>query len=179
MEALRSVCRGIDRISQGFAWISDWLVLFAVLISAANAVVRYLFSYSSNAFLEVQWYMFGAMVLLGAAYTLRMNEHVRVDLIYSAVSPRTQLWIDIVGFAVFFLPVMIYLTWLSWPFFWQSFKSGEYSNSPGGLILWPAKMLVPMGFGLLTLQGFSELAKRILALEGVIEIDARYEKPVQ
>lgn len=179
MEGLRSLCRAIDRVSAGFAWISDWLVLFAVLVSAGNALVRYLFSYSSNAFLEVQWYMFGAMVLLGASYTLRMNEHVRVDLVYSSLSERGQLWIDIIGLLFFFLPVMVYLTWLSWPFFLQSFKSGEASSNPGGLILWPAKVLVPLGFALLTLQGISELVKRILALEGAIEIDAKYEKPVQ
>ena len=179
MEGLRSFCRAIDKISAGFAWIADWLVLFAVLVSAGNAIVRYLFSYSSNAFLEVQWYMFGAMVFLGASYTLRMNEHVRVDLVYSWVSERTQLWIDIAGFVLFFLPVMIYLTYLSVPFFLGSWKSGESSSNPGGLILWPAKILVPLGFALLTLQGISELLKRILALEGVIEIDTKYEKPVQ
>lgn len=179
MEGLRSVYRAIDHVSAAFARIADWLILFAVLVSASNAIVRYLFSYSSNAFLEVQWYMFGAVVFLGASYTLRMNEHVRVDLVYSSLSERGQLWIDIVGFTIFFLPVMMYLTYLSWPFFYQSFRNGESSSSPGGLILWPAKMMVPLGFALLTLQGISELLKRILALEGAIEIDTKYEKPVQ
>jgi TRAP-type mannitol/chloroaromatic compound transport system permease small subunit len=179
MQPLKQICRAIDRVSGGFAWVADWLVLLAVLVSAGNAIVRYLFSYSSNAFLEVQWYMFGAIVLLGASYTLRMNEHVRVDLFYSARSPRGQLWTDIIGLIFFFLPVMIYLTYLSVPFFLLSFRTGEASNNPGGLILWPAKILVPLGFALLTLQGVSELVKRILALQGTIELDTTYEKPVQ
>lgn len=171
--------RGVDRLS-GFAGaIAAYLVLAACMISAANALVRYLFSYSSNGFLEIQWYLFGALVFLGASHTLRMNEHVRVDLIYSAVSERTKLWIDIVGLVLFFLPVTIYLTYLSVPFFAQSWRINEVSNNAGGLVVWPAKLILPVGFVLLTLQGVSELIKRILALQGLIEIDIKYEKPVQ
>lgn len=179
MDGLRQVSRVIDDLSARAAKVADWLVLLAVLVSAGNAMVRYTFSYSSNAFLEVQWYMFGALVLLGASHTLRMNEHVRVDLVYGSLSERAQVWVDVVGLVLFFLPVVSYLTWLSVPLFWQSFRAGEVSNSAGGLIVWPAKLLIPLGFGMLTLQGLSELIKRCLVLQGEMTLDARYEKPVQ
>jgi TRAP-type mannitol/chloroaromatic compound transport system permease small subunit len=139
-------------------WIGKavtWLVLAAVLISAGNATLRKALDMSSNAWLELQWQMFGAIVLLGAAATLRRNEHVRVDIVYSSVSDRTRLWIDVIGFVVFFLPVTVFLTGLTSPFFWRSFVSGEVSNNAGGLILWPAKLVLPLGFALLTLQGLS------------------------
>ena len=125
MKALLAVSRAVDRLSAGAARIADWLVLFACLISAGNAGMRYLFSYSSNGFLEIQWYLFGALVFLGASHTMRMNEHVRVDLVYSSVSDRARLWIDALGFVLFFLPVTIYLTWLSVPFARQSVISQE------------------------------------------------------
>lgn len=179
MAALLAFSRAVDRLNAGAAWIATWLVLFACVVSAGNAVVRYLFSYSSNAFLEVQWYMFGAVVLLGAAYTLRMNEHVRVDLVYSSISEEKQVWVDIVGFVLFFLPVTLYLTWISVPLFTQSFRSQEMSSSAGGLIVWPAKLLVPLGFALLTLQGISELIKRIAIVQGRMRLEIKYEKPVQ
>ena len=179
VEAARLVSRAIDRLSLGAAWIADWLVLLACLTSAGNALIRYTFNYSSNAFLEIQWYMFGALVFLGASYTFRMNEHVRVDLIYSSLSEEKQVWIDIVGLILFFLPVIGYLTYLSLPLFTQSFRSGEMSNSAGGLILWPAKLLIPLGFALLFLQGISELIKRVLVVEGKMRLDVKYEKPVQ
>ena len=179
MRALLSASRAIDRLSAAAAVLADWLVLFAVLISAGNATIRYLFNMSSNGWLEIQWYMFGALVFLGAAHTLRMNEHVRVDLVFSSLSERGQTWIDVIGFTFFFLPVTLFLSWLSFPFFYQSFRSGEMSNSAGGLILWPAKMLVPLGFALLTLQGVSELIKRVLILQGRMSLEAKYEKPLQ
>src|SRR5918997_680739 len=131
MKALLAVSRAVDRLSAGAGRIADWLVLFACLISAGNAGMRYLFSYSSNGFLEIQWYLFGALVFLGASHTLRMNEHVRVDLVYSWVSDRTRLWIDAVGFAVFLIPVCLCLTYLCTPFFVRSFQIGEVSNNPG------------------------------------------------
>lgn len=179
MEALRLFSRSVDRLSGWAGAIASVLVLAACLVSAGNASIRYLFSYSSNGWLEIQWYMFGALVFLGAANTLRMNEHVRVDLVYSSLSVRNQTWIDVIGFVFFFLPVTMYLTRLSFPFFYQSLRSGEVSNSAGGLILWPAKMLIPLGFALLTLQGLSELVKRILVLQGRAELEVRYEKPLQ
>lgn len=173
------ITRVIDGISDVFGFIAKWLVLLACLVSAGNAVVRYLISYSSNGLLEIQWYMFGGVVLLGAAQTLRLNEHVRVDLLYSNVSDKARLWIDIFGFTVFLLPVMAYLMYLTWPFFVSSFESKEMSMNAGGLILWPAKLLLPVGFALLFLQGLAELAKRIAALTGAMRIDTHYEAPLQ
>ena len=129
------ITRAIDWLSDVAGYIAKWLVLLACLISAGNAVVRYLISYSSNGLLEIQWYMFGGIVLLGAAQTLRLNEHVRVDLLYSAVSDRARLWIDIVGITIFLLPVTAFLTFLTWPFFANSFRLGEMSMNAGGLIL--------------------------------------------
>ncbi len=173
------ITKVIDNVSDVAGYIAKWLVLLACLVSAGNAIVRYLISYSSNGLLEIQWYMFGGIVLLGAAQTLRLNEHVRVDLMYSAVSDRTRLWIDIVGITIFLLPVMTFLVYLTWPFFANSFRSSEVSMNAGGLILWPAKLLLPLGFALLFLQGLAELAKRIAALAGAIRIDTHYEAPLQ
>lgn len=171
--------RAIDGISDAFGFIAKWLVLLACLVSAGNATVRYLISYSSNGLLEIQWYMFGGIVLLGAAQTLRLNEHVRVDLLYSSVSERGRLWIDVFGLSIFLLPVMGYLFYLTWPFFMTSFRSGELSMNAGGLILWPAKALLPLGFALLFFQGLAELAKRIAALAGTMRLDTHYEAPLQ
>ena len=179
MSRLLRLSRVIDAISARAGYIAEWLVLGACLISAGNATVRYLFSYSSNAFLEIQWYLFGALVFLGAAHTLRLNEHVRVDVVYSSISDRARLWIDAVGFSLFFLPVCLYLTYLSLPFFVHSWQSGEFSNNAGGLILWPIKLVLPLGFALLTLQGVSELIKRVAALHGDMTLDTHYEKPLQ
>lgn len=176
---IEKLTRVADGISDVASYIAKWLVLLACLVSAGNAVVRYLISFSSNGLLEIQWYMFGAIVLLGAAQTLRLNEHVRVDLLYSWVSDRTRLWIDIFGFTIFLLPVMAYLTYLTLPFFLQSFESKEMSMNAGGLILWPAKALLPAGFIVLFIQGLAELAKRIAAMTGAIRIDTHYEAPLQ
>jgi len=171
--------RVIDRLSDVFGLIAKWLVLLACLVSATNAIVRYLINYSSNGFLEIQWYMFAGIVLLGAAQTLRLNEHVRVDLVYSSVSDKGRLWIDIFGIIIFLLPVTIYLTYLTWPFFYTSFVSRDYSMNAGGLILWPVKALLPLGFASLVLQGVAELIKRIAALSGAVKVDTHYEAPLQ
>jgi TRAP-type mannitol/chloroaromatic compound transport system permease small subunit len=179
MSILLRISRTIDTVNAWFGRISDWFVLIAILISAGNAISRYLIGYSSNALLEIQWYLFGGMVLLGASYTLKMNEHVRVDVIYSQLSETGQLIVDIFGFIVFFLPAMAFLAWLSWPVFVTSFQSGETSNNYGGLIRWPIMLALPLGFTLLTLQGVSELIKRIAALLGRIKIDIHYEQPLQ
>lgn len=179
MGALLAFSQAIDWLNEKFGRVADYCVLAACLISAGNATVRYLLSYSTNGLLEIQWYLFGALVLLGAPYTLQKNEHVRVDLLYMAVSPRARLWIDTVGFVVILIPAGIYLTFLSFPFFWQSFISDEVSQNAGGLTLWPAKLLLPLGFALLTLQGVSELIKRIGGLTGTIEVETTYEKPLQ
>jgi TRAP-type mannitol/chloroaromatic compound transport system permease small subunit len=179
MPAFLAISRRIDELSNTAGRIAEWLVLGACLISASNATMRYLFSSSSNAWLEIQWYMFGALVFLGAAHTLRVNEHVRVDIVYSSLSDRARLWIDAIGFIVFLIPVGVYLTYLSIPFFVRSFQLGEYSNNAGGLILWPIKLVLPLGFALLTLQGVSELIKRLAALHGDLALDTHYEKPLQ
>jgi TRAP-type mannitol/chloroaromatic compound transport system permease small subunit len=169
----------IDRLNEKFGVIANWLVLFACLISAGNAGSRYLFSESSNGWLEVQWYMFAGMVLLGGPYTLKMNEHVRVDLLYGLVSERTRIWIDIVCGILFLMPFCVILIYFTWPWFVESWRLGEESSNAGGLIRWPVKLVLPVGFTLMALQGFSEIIKRIAALEHVIDIDFKYEKPLQ
>jgi TRAP-type mannitol/chloroaromatic compound transport system permease small subunit len=171
--------RVIDGLSDAFGFVAKWLVLLACVVSAGNATIRYLFNYSSNGWLEIQWYMFAGIVFLGAAQTLRLNEHVRVDLLYSAVSDRTRLWIDIVGIILFLLPAMTYLTYMTIPFFLNSWRLQEISSNAGGLILWPVKAILPLGFLLLLLQGVAELAKRIAALVGVVALDTHYEAPLQ
>jgi TRAP-type mannitol/chloroaromatic compound transport system permease small subunit len=169
----------IDRMNDWFGTIANWLVLLAALISAGNASIRYVLSNSSNAWLEVQWYMFAAMVLLGGAYTLKVNEHVRVDLVYGWVSERTRLWIDLLGGVMFLLPMCLVLIYFTWPWFIESFRSGEGSNNAGGLIRWPVKLLLPVGFALLGLQGVSEIIKRAAALNGAYQLKYKYETPLQ
>jgi TRAP-type mannitol/chloroaromatic compound transport system permease small subunit len=173
------ITRVIDHLSDAFGFIAKWLVLLACLVSAGNATIRYLFNYSSNGLLEIQWYMFAGIVFLGASQTLRLNEHVRVDLVYSAVSDRARLWIDIIGIVFFLLPAMVYLLYLTTPFFLNSWRLQESSSNAGGLILWPVKMILPLGFLLLLLQGLAELAKRIAGLAGIVKIDTHYEAPLQ
>jgi TRAP-type mannitol/chloroaromatic compound transport system permease small subunit len=179
MAALLKLCAGIDWFNEKFAIVANWLVLFACVISAGNAAVRYLLSYSSNGWLEVQWYMFAGMVLLGGPYTLKMNEHVRVDLFYGMASERVRLWIDIVGGLLFLMPICLILIHFTWPWFVDSWEIGEQSSNAGGLIRWPVKFLLPFGFALMALQGISEIIKRIAALEHVIDADFKYEKPLQ
>lgn len=179
MHTLLSLSGVIDAISKKLGQIADYLVLFCALISAGNAMIRYLFSYSSNGWLEIQWYMFAGIVLLGTSYTLKMNEHVRVDLVYGSVTETKRLWIDIIGIIFFLLPVCLYFTVSCWPFFYASYVGGEMSSNAGGLLRWPVKLLLVIGFGFLFLQGISELIKRIAALLGVVKIDTTYEKPLQ
>jgi TRAP-type mannitol/chloroaromatic compound transport system permease small subunit len=176
---LMPLARAIDRLGSGLGVIASWLVLLACLISAGNATIRYLFSSSSNAWLELQWYMFAGMVLLGSAYTLRVNEHVRVDLFYGAVSDRMRHWIDLVGGAVFLLPMCLVMVWFTWPWFVQSWTLNEASNNAGGLIRWPVILLLPVGFTLILLQGISEMIKRAAALRGFHQHEYAYEKPLQ
>jgi TRAP-type mannitol/chloroaromatic compound transport system permease small subunit len=179
VEVLLKLSRGIDYINDRFGEISNWLVLFACLISAGNAASRYLFSASSNAWLEVQWYMFAGMVLLGGPYTLKLNEHVRVDLLYSALSERARIWIDIIGALLFLLPICVILTYFTWPWFLESWRIDEMSSNAGGLIRWPVKLILPVGFALMALQGISELIKRVEALIHHHRLQFEYEKPVQ
>lgn len=169
----------VDGVSKAFAWIATWLVLLACLISAGNAMSRYAFSASSNAWLEIQWQMFAGIFLLGAPYVLCVNGHVRVDLFYGSASPRRKLWIDVFGIIFFLFPVMLTLTYFAWNFFLPAFHSGERSSNTGGLIFWPVKLLMPLGFGLVFLQGVSELIKRIAGLRGLADEPVEYEKPLQ
>jgi TRAP-type mannitol/chloroaromatic compound transport system permease small subunit len=179
MTVLLGFSRAIDWVNAQFGVVANWLVLLACLISAGNAFSRYLISVSSNGWLEIQWYMFAGMVLLGAPFTLRMNEHVRVDLFYGMVSERVRLWIDIIGGFLFLLPICLVLIYFTWPWFVDSWRINESSSNAGGLIRWPVKLLLPVGFGLMALQGISEIIKRIAALEHVIDAEFRYEKPLQ
>ena len=173
------ITRVIDGISDVFGFIAKWLVLLACLVSAGNAMVRYAYDLSSNGWLEAQWYMFAAMVMFGASYTLRRNEHVRVEIFYLYLTERGQLWLDLVGAIVFLIPVCLLLAALSWPFFAQSFAVDEWSGNAGGLVRWPIKLVLPVGFALIAAQGLSEVIKRIAALQGYVLIDAKYERPTQ
>jgi TRAP-type mannitol/chloroaromatic compound transport system permease small subunit len=168
LSALLSLSRLIDRFNEKVGHTFLWLVLATVLISAANAIVRKAFNYSSNSFLEIQWYLFSTIFLFLAGYTLLRNEHVRIDVIAGRLSKRTQAWIDILGTLFFLLPMAILLAWLGWPVFVDAFERHEVSTNAGGLIIWPARLLVPIGFVLLALQGISELIKRVAFLRGLI-----------
>ncbi len=168
METLLAFSRAVDWVTERLGKITIWCVLIAVLISAANAAVRYAFNTSSNAWLEIQWYLFSAIFLLCAGYTLLRNDHVRIDVISGHLSKRAQAWIDIIGIVFFLLPMAIIIGWLAWPFFVDSFQRDEMSGNAGGLVRWPVKLLIPIGFALLALQGVSELIKRIAYLCGRI-----------
>jgi len=170
----------IDALNARLGAAANWCVLIACLLCAGNAVSRYAFDLSSNAWLEAQWYLFAFIVMIGASHTLARNEHVRVDLVYSHVGERTQAWIDLVGTTLFLLPAVALLAWLSWPVFSESFAIGEVSNNAGGLLRWPVKLLLPLGFALLTMQGLSELIKRAAVLTGHrVVVPPHYERPLQ
>jgi TRAP-type mannitol/chloroaromatic compound transport system permease small subunit len=179
LQPLLKLSRAIDFVNDRFGEVANWLVLLACLISAGNAMSRYAFSLSSNAWLEVQWYMFAGMVMLGAPHTLKLNEHVRVDLLFSSVSERTRIWIDILGIIFFLFPICIILIYFTWPWFVESWQIEETSSNAGGLIRWPVKLVLPVGFALMVLQGISELIKRIEALIHHHRLQFEYEKPLQ
>lgn len=160
MRHLLSFAHLVDRLNGLMGRAVSWLILAMVLVSAGNAISRKTLQLSSNAFLEIQWYFFAGVFLLGAAYTLQKNEHVRIDILSARLSARGQAWLDILGGLLFLLPLCAVLIYFSGPFFWQAFLSREASSSPGGLILWPAKFLIPLGFSLLALQGVAEIIKR-------------------
>ncbi len=179
MKAFLSLSHGIDWLTDRFAVFAKWAVLASCFISAANAVVRYVFNYSSNAFTEIQWYLFAACVMLGAAQVMRVNEHVRVDVLYGMYSGRTQAKIDLAGMLLFVLPVMSVLVYYCLPLFLQMLRTGEMSSNAGGLIRWPAMMMLPLGFSLLLLQAVSEAIKRVAWLTHQYEGDFHYERPLQ
>ncbi|WP_157015701.1 TRAP transporter small permease subunit [Mesorhizobium xinjiangense] len=169
MAGLLALSRFIDRINEFIGKQVSWLILVAVLISAGNATVRKTFDISSNAWLELQWYLYGTVFMLAAAYTLKRNEHVRIDILANRLSKRTRDWIDLICHIVFLLPFVLLMVRLCWPWFWLSYNSGEMSSNAGGLILWPAKMMVLLGFILLTAQAFSEIIKRWGVIRGLID----------
>ena len=168
MSLLLRLSRAIDALNERVGKLVYWLVLVAVLVSAGNALMRYTFDVSSNAWLELQWYLFSAVFLLAAGYTLLHNEHVRIDVIISRFSPQTRAWVDLLGSLFFLLPMAVVILVLSWPMFVESFVRHEYSSDAGGLLRWPAKLLVPAGFLLLLLQALSEIIKRVAFLLGRI-----------
>ena len=194
--------RGIDALNYRFGVIANYLVLFAALLSAANAGFRYFinaliqlsrdyhflagiqslvswYGNNSNAFLEGQWYMCAGMVLFGAAWTLKVNEHVRVDLFYGWVSDRTRVWIDLLGGLFFLMPMCVVLAYVTWPWFVDAWFSGEVSTNAGGLPRWPVKFILPLGFALVALQGVSEIIKCIAAMTIGYRREHAYEKPLQ
>lgn len=167
MNALLKLSRRIDALTERVGQAALWLVLVVVLVSAVNAVMRYTINYSSNAFLEIQWYLFGMIFLSCGGYTFLRNEHVRIDLISGRFSKRGQTWIDIFGILFFLMPMAVAIMLLSWPVFIHAIESSEMSNSAGGLIVWPARLMIPAGFLLLIVQAISELIKRIGFLQGL------------
>jgi TRAP-type mannitol/chloroaromatic compound transport system permease small subunit len=177
--ALLKFALAVDWISKRLGWAAAVAVLAAALISAGNAFIRYSFDISSNAWLEIQWYLFAGIVMLGAPVVLALNEHVRVDLLYGRLKGNGPVYVDLFGLVVFLLPVMALLAWLSWPLLVKMYVSGEMSNNAGGLIRWPAMLMLPLGFGLMVLQGLAEIIKRVCYLKGLYQMDTHYEKPVQ
>ena len=168
MQPLLSFSKAVDRLTTRVGHAVYWLVLLAVLVSAGNAVIRYSLDRSSNAWLELQWYLFSAVFLLCAAYTLLENAHIRIDIVASRLQKRTQDWIDVIGHVFFLLPLCLLVLYEGWPYFWSSLMTGEISGNAGGLIRWPVRLLIVLGFGLLLLQGLSELIKRVAVIRGLI-----------
>lgn len=176
MKSLLAVAKTIDSLNESVGRLVLWLVGAATLISAGNALVRYGLGRSSNAWLEIQWYLFGAIFLLAAGYTLKHNGHVRIDVIYGRLSARAQAWIDLLGGLLFLLPLCGLMAWLAWPGFIDSFHSGETSPDAGGLLRWPVRLLIPLGFALLALQGIAEVIKRIGFLRGATKLKQEHPR---
>ncbi len=179
MAVLLKLALGMDWISEKFGVLASWTVLFAALISALNAFVRYGWDWSSNSYMEIQWYLFAFMVMVGAPIVLKLNEHVRVDLIYGKLRGNKPVYVDLFGLIVFLLPVVTLLMVLSWGYFMNAFTSGEMSQNAGGLIRWPVVLSLPLGFAMMLLQGLSEIVKRVAYLQGKFQMDTHYEKPLQ
>jgi len=169
MQALLKFSKAVDALNAFVGKYVIWLILASTVISAINAIVRKVFNMSSNAYLEVQWYLFAAAFLLAAGYTLLHGEHVKIDVVSGRLSKRAQIGIDIFGFLFFLTPVCLAILWYGTPFFLKGYNSGEMSSNAGGLIRWPVYLMIPLGFTLLLLQGWSELIKRIAFLKGLIE----------
>ncbi len=168
MRPLLGFARAIDTLNERVGRAVYWLVLVAVLVSAGNALMRYTFNASSNAWLEIQWYLFSAIFLLAAGYALKHNAHVRIDVLAGRLSPRGHAFVDLFGALLFLMPMALIILYLSWPMVADSYVTQELSSDAGGLIRWPVKVLIPIGFSLLALQGLSEIIKRIAFLRGLI-----------
>lgn len=179
MPVLLKLALAMDWISVRIGRVAAVAVLATAMISAGNAFVRYGLSISSNAWLEIQWYLFAGIVMLGAPMVLKVNEHVRVDLVYGRLKGRAPVYVDLFGLIFFLLPVMVVLAWLSWPLLVKMYLTGEMSSNAGGLIRWPAMLMLPVGFALMVLQGLAEIVKRVYYLKGQYEMDTHYEAPVQ
>lgn len=171
MNALLALSRAIDALTERIGQFVIWLVLVATLVSAGNALARWALGASSNAWLEIQWYLFGAVFLLAAGYTLKHNGHVRIDIFYGRLSAKGQAMIDLIGGLFFLLPMAGLLAWLGWPMFMDAWTTHEMSPDAGGLLRWPVKLLLPVGFGLLALQGVAEIIKRIGVLTGALVLE--------
>jgi TRAP-type mannitol/chloroaromatic compound transport system permease small subunit len=169
MQALLVLARGIDRVTAFIGKSVMWLILLAVLVSSGNAIVRKMFNWSSNSLLEMQWYLFGAAFMGAAAYTLQQNEHIRIDVFYGTRTRQTQHWIDLFGHVFFTLPFVVLMTWLLVPYALQAFRSGQISTNAGGLIIWPARAILALGFALLIAQAIAEIIKKIAVMRGLIE----------
>jgi TRAP-type mannitol/chloroaromatic compound transport system permease small subunit len=168
MGGLLALSRGIDRVNTVIGRSVAWLILMAILVSAVNAIIRKVFSISSNAWLELQWYLFGGAFMLASAYTLLVNEHIRIDIIYGRWSRKAQHWIDLIGTVFFLMPFTALMIWLLFPSFLISWRTNEISSNAGGLLIWPAKAILVSGFALLFVQGVSELIKKIAVMRGII-----------
>jgi TRAP-type mannitol/chloroaromatic compound transport system permease small subunit len=179
MRLLLGLAKAIDALSEGVGRIIAWLTLLVALLSAGNALMRYGFSYSSNAYLEAQWYMFSLIFLLGGAYALKKNAHVRIDLVYGRLSQRTRAWIDLLGTLLFLVPMALGVLYLAWPWAMTSLAVRETSPDAGGLPRWPIKLALLLGFALLALQGLSELIKRIAFLAGVYTLEKEEKEVVE
>ncbi len=179
MRSLLHFSSVVDGLNRWIAWIASGFVLLACLVSAGNAGLRYALSLGSNAWLELQWYLFAYIVMLGGAFVLKTNEHVRVDLIYGPLSTRAKIWVDLAGLLIFLMPATLYLLYLCVGPAVSAFHSGETSPNAGGLVRWPARMALPIGFALIALQGVSEIVKRIAMLTGHLPAESQYERPLQ
>lgn len=169
MQALLKFSRAVDWLNTQIGKYVIWLILASTIVSGVNAIVRKVFNVGSNAFLEIQWYLFAASFLIAAGYTLLNGEHVKIDVVSSKLSKRAQIWVDVVGFVCFLTPMCLAILWYGVPFFLKGYQSGEISSNAGGLIRWPVYAMIPLGFGLLLLQCWSELIKRLAFLQGLIE----------
>ena len=166
MNGMLKMSQAIDALNERVGRAMIWLILIVVIVSSGNAMFRFAFNLSSNALLEIQWYLFSAIFLMSAGYVLKKNEHIRIDVVVGRFSARAQNWIDVFGFLVFLLPMALIVTYVSWPVFMNAWHAGEVSSNPGGLIRWPVRLMLPVGFVLLILQAISELTKRIAFLTG-------------